>query len=76
LAVRYGSAPDHEVVFIARGEHLKVIRDQGLRLVTPDGEMIARPSLATEDPSAAGPLDLVLFAVKSYGLEGAARSNP
>ena len=74
LAMRYGEAPDHEVVFIARGEHLKVIHDQGLRLVTPDGELIARPSLATDDPSAAGPLDLVLFAVKSYGLEGAARS--
>ncbi|MDI9569477.1 MAG: 2-dehydropantoate 2-reductase [Pseudomonadota bacterium] len=74
LAARYGDASEHEVVFIARGEHLRAIRSQGLRLAKPDGELIARPSLATDDPATAGPLDLALFAVKSYGLEGAARS--
>ena len=74
LAARYGAAPEHEVVFIVRGEHLMTIRERGLRLITPVGESIARPTLATDDPRTAGPFDLVLFAVKSYGLETAARS--
>jgi len=73
LASRYRSAPDHEVVFIARGEHLKAINEKGLKLITPAGESLVRPSLATDDPGDAGAFDLVLFAVKSYGLEQAAR---
>jgi 2-dehydropantoate 2-reductase len=34
---------------------------------------LVRPFLATDDPAGAGAFDLVLFAVKSYGLEAAAR---
>jgi 2-dehydropantoate 2-reductase len=66
--------PDHEVVFIARGEHLRAIKEKGLRLLTSAGELLARPTLATDNPLEAGSFDLVLFAVKSYGLEAAARS--
>jgi 2-dehydropantoate 2-reductase len=73
LAFRYGSAPEHEIVFIARGEHLQAIKEQGLTLITPAGESLARPFLATDNPAEAGAFDLVLFAVKSYGLEQAAR---
>jgi len=74
LAVRYEGAPDHEVVFIARGDHLQAIRERGLSLLTPGGDFLARPFLATDDPATAGPFDLVLFAVKGYGLEAAARA--
>jgi len=73
LAARYGSSADHEVVFIARGEHLKAIKGKGMTLITPDGESLVRPSLATDNPAEAGGFELVLFAVKSYGLEQAAR---
>ena len=73
LASRYGSGPDHEVVFIARGEHLKAIRGKGMTLITTAGESLVRPSLATDNPAEAGAFDVVLFAVKSYGLEEAAR---
>jgi 2-dehydropantoate 2-reductase len=72
LAFRYGSASAHEVVFIARGEHLKAIKEKGMTLITPAGEVLARPFLATDNPAEAGGCDLVLFAVKSYGLEQAA----
>jgi len=74
LALRFGSTPDHEVVFIARGEHLKAIKEKGMTLITPAGESLVRPSLATDNPAEAGIFDLVLFAVKSYGLEQAART--
>ena len=75
LAVRYeGSVSLHQVVFIARGEHLMAIQEIGLNLITPDGIFLSRPYLATDDPKMAGEFDLVLFAVKSYGLEEAARA--
>lgn len=73
LASRYGVAPEHEIVFIARGDNLKAIKEKGMTLITPAGESLVRPFLATDNPGEAGGFDLVLFAVKSYGLEEAAR---
>lgn len=73
LASRYGAAPDHEVVFIARGEHLSVIQEKGMALITPAGNTVVRPTLATDNPAKAGVFDLILVAVKSYGLADAAR---
>jgi 2-dehydropantoate 2-reductase len=73
LASRYGAAPDHEVVFIARGEHLSVIQEKGMTLITPAGNAVVRPTLATDNPAEAGVFDLILVAVKSYGLADAAR---
>jgi len=73
LALRYGATPEHEVVFIVRGEHLKTIKEKGMTLIMPAGESLVRPSLATDNPAEAGTFDIVLFAVKSYGLEEAAR---
>lgn len=73
LAVKYAGAADHQIIFIARGDHLKAIQSQGLRLTAVEGDMIAVPALATDNAQDAGPFDLVLFCVKSYGLEAAAR---
>ncbi|MCX5835213.1 MAG: 2-dehydropantoate 2-reductase [Deltaproteobacteria bacterium] len=73
LALKYGPSREHEIIFIARGNHLKAIRKKGLKLITVDGEYTALPTLATDNPSEIGRLDLVLFCVKSYGLEEAAR---
>jgi len=73
LALKYGPSREHEIIFIVRGDHLKAIRESGLKLITVDGEYLARPTLATDQPSEIGKLDLVFFCVKSYGLENAAR---
>lgn len=73
LALKYGPSKEHEIIFIARGVHLKAIRERGLKLITVDGEYTAKPALATDNPSEIGKLDLVFFCVKSYGLENAAR---
>ncbi|MEA3470206.1 MAG: 2-dehydropantoate 2-reductase [Thermodesulfobacteriota bacterium] len=73
LASSYASSEEHKIFFIARGEHLKAIREKGLTLVTPTESFTATPSLATENPEELGPLDLVLVCVKGYGLEDAAR---
>lgn len=62
-----------EVIFIARGEHLKAIREEGLKIETPAGEIIAR-SEATDDPSQVGTVDAVLVGVKTWQIKDAAQS--
>lgn len=62
-----------EVVFIARGEHLKAIREQGLRVETTSGEIIVR-SEATDDPTQVGTVDVVLVGVKTWQVTDAARA--
>ena len=74
LAREYASSGKHEIIFIARGEHLRAIQENGLQLYTREGQYTAWPNIATDDPSVAGMFDLVLFCVKSYSLEESARS--
>ncbi|HEY6066253.1 MAG TPA: 2-dehydropantoate 2-reductase [Thermoanaerobaculia bacterium] len=61
-----------EVVFIARGEHLLAIRDRGLRVETPAGDLLVRPARATDDPAEAGAVDAVLVGVKTWQVTDAA----
>jgi 2-dehydropantoate 2-reductase len=57
-----------EVSFIARGAHLEAIRRNGLKVTSPNGDMLIRPAKASDDPAAIGPVDLVLVAVKMYDM--------
>jgi 2-dehydropantoate 2-reductase len=61
-----------DVTFIARGAHLEALRGRGLTLVTPEGERSTHIVHAVGDPADAGPVDVVLFLVKSYDTEEAA----
>ncbi len=55
--------------FVARGEHLEAIREQGLILNTDEATGLrCFPSLATDDPATLPVPDLCLVAVKSYDL--------
>jgi len=63
-----------DVVFIARGAHLAAIREHGLRVETPQGEIAVRPAQATDDPAEAGPVDAVLLCVKTWQVLEAARA--
>jgi 2-dehydropantoate 2-reductase len=63
-----------EVVFIARGEHLDAIRREGLRVETPEGEMVIRPFQATDDPAEVRDVDVVLVGVKSWQVPEAAQA--
>jgi 2-dehydropantoate 2-reductase len=60
-----------DVHLIARGAHLAALRDRGLTLITPDGTTTTAVQ-ATDDPAAVGPVDYVLFMVKSYDTDAAA----
>jgi 2-dehydropantoate 2-reductase len=61
-----------DVTFIARGEHLKAMRQNGLAL---EGDRaIHLPKVkATDDPATIGPVDMVIFSVKLRDTEAAAR---
>ncbi len=73
LAREYGQSGQHEIIFIARGEHLKAIQQKGLQLLTREGDYIAKPTLATGNTKDAGIFDLLFFCIKSYALENTAR---
>jgi 2-dehydropantoate 2-reductase len=60
------AAASNDVAFIARGPHLAAMRQQGLTLESPQGNLHIRDALFTDDPSQVGVVDLVLFCVKSY----------
>jgi len=54
-----------DVSLICRGEHLAAIKANGLKLIRPDTEFVVEVD-ATDDPAKIGPVDLVLFTVKTY----------
>ena len=62
-----------EVTFIARGAHLKAMRERGLEIESPLGGLHLETVRATDDPGAIGPVDLVIVAVKLWDTEAAAR---
>jgi 2-dehydropantoate 2-reductase len=62
-----------DVVFVARGAHLQALNSHGLRVKTADTESTVRVT-AVGNSDAVGPVDLVLFCVKSYDTDTAAAS--
>src|SRR4051794_29401234 len=62
-----------DVTFIARGAHLAAMRAGGLAVEGPEPIRLPRVN-ATEDPGTIGPVDIVLFSVKLWDTESAARS--
>ena len=65
-----------DVQFIARGEHLRAIREHGLRVRSVKGDFEVQAP-ATDDPAGIGRCDVVLFCVKSFDTEeAAARLGP
>lgn len=73
LARAYAGSEKHEIIFIARGEHLRSMQQKGLQLFTQEGDYVAWPNIATDQPDIAGPFDLAFFCVKSYSLESSAQ---
>jgi 2-dehydropantoate 2-reductase len=63
----------HHVQFLARGKHLAAIRDSGLRVESP-AQTFTVPANCFFDTASNAAADVVLFCVKSYDTEQAARS--
>lgn len=64
----------HDVTFIARGAHLKAIRENGLTIKSVHGDLTIKPAKATDDPGEVGAVDWILFGVKTYDTESAAQA--
>lgn len=64
----------HEVGFIARGAHLEAIRANGLKVLSPLGDVHLAPPLATDTSADIGPVDAVIVAVKTWQVTEAARA--
>ncbi len=62
-----------DVTFIVRGEHLKAIQRDGLKILSANGDLALKPVKATDDPASVGHVDLVMIAVKLWSTEDAAR---
>ncbi len=62
-----------DVTFIARGAHLEAIKANGLIINTPHAEEFTIDTKATSDPGDIGQVDLVMFCVKTYGTQTAAK---
>lgn len=68
LLVRGG----YDTHFVARGKHLRAIQEEGLQVVSDQGGYRVRIH-ATPEPDDIGPVDLLLFCVKSFDTEDAAQ---
>ncbi len=64
----------HDVTFVTRGTHLRAIQEKGLKLAGGAGDTVISPAQATGDPGRIGPVDVVLFCVKLFDTEDAARA--
>lgn len=63
-----------DVMFIARGEHLRAIRAKGLMVDSPSGNFVVSPAQATDDVNEIGEVDLVIVGVKAWQVPEAART--
>ncbi len=64
-----------DVTFIARGEHLKSIKQNGLKVESLElGDALIEPAQATDNPAGVGTVDYVIIAVKLWGTEEIAES--
>lgn len=62
-----------DVVFIARGDHLQAMRDNGLRVDSIKGDFVLHPIQATDNPKEVGKVEAILVAVKAWQVPHAAR---
>ena len=63
-----------DVTFIARGEHLRAIKANGLKVDSESGNFVVFPAKATDDVSEVEEADLVIVGVKAWQVPEAART--
>jgi 2-dehydropantoate 2-reductase len=63
-----------DVIFIARGEHLKAIHQNGLQVDSIAGDFVTHPAQATDIPAEVGVVDAVLVTVKAWQVSEAAEA--
>lgn len=62
----------YDVTFIARGEHLRALSQEGLRVESINGDFAVSPVQATDNPEDIGAVDLVIMGVKAWQIPATA----
>ena len=60
-----------DVVLFARGPHLRAMQQQGVRVISPDGDFSVRP-VVSDNLAEIGVAEVVFLGVKAHGLTGLA----
>jgi len=60
--------------FFGAAAHLEAIHRNGLQVKSVHGDFIVSPAQATDDLAQIGPVDLILFCVKTYDTERATQA--
>lgn len=69
-SIALNTEKEHEIYFVARGEHGKKIKEKGLILISKsEGEMICTPNYVVENIADLPMLDVCFVCVKQYDLE-------
>lgn len=63
-----------DVTFIARGPHLAAIQRDGLKVESPNGNLLIAPAKAVASPAGIDAADAIIFAVKMGDTENAAQA--
>ncbi len=69
LAHAYSNSEAVEIIFIARGLTQKVILENGLKIITPQGDLTVFPKLVSNNANEIGALDCLICATKTYDIE-------
>lgn len=73
LTSYYPSTSDLRIHFIARGEHLKAINQNGIKLITPIETTVSHPFLATNSAFDCDKMDYIFYCTKSYDVKDSLR---
>ena len=63
-----------DVTFIARGEHLRALREHGLRVESVKGNFEIQSAQATDNPEEVGEVDVVIVGVKAWQVPEVAKA--
>jgi 2-dehydropantoate 2-reductase len=63
-----------EIIFLARGEHLRALHAHGLHVESIKGDYTIHPVQATDDPAEVGIVDVVMLGVKAWQVREAAQT--
>jgi 2-dehydropantoate 2-reductase len=64
-------AAGEDVWFVARGAHLRAMREHGLKVISTGGTFTVPPQKVAGEPTSIGHADVVLVCVKTYDTEDA-----
>lgn len=69
LANYFAHSETVEIIFIARGENAKAIKNNGLKVITTNSQFFAKPNLVSNEADEIGLVDIFLICTKAYDLE-------